>query len=47
MMLPEAAGVRYWHKPDIRQQPINVRYRGKSGHADCAGKCPYDPADIS
>ena len=25
--------VRYWHKADIPKPPINVRFRGQSGHA--------------
>jgi hypothetical protein len=32
--------VRYWHKADIPEPPINVRFRGKSGHQDLRPPCP-------
>ena len=25
--------VRFWHKADIQSAPVNVRFRGESGHA--------------
>jgi hypothetical protein len=25
--------VRYWHKADIEELPVNVRYWGNSGHS--------------
>jgi hypothetical protein len=31
---------RYWHKADIEELPINVCFRGKSGHRDQSASCP-------
>ena len=30
----------YWHKADIEELAVNVRFRGKSGHQDLTPRCP-------
>jgi len=34
----ELRDVRYWHKADVRHRPINVRFRGNSGHGPLSGE---------
>ena len=39
-MFAAVLNVRYWHKADIPICTVNVRFRGKSGHAILTLRCP-------
>jgi hypothetical protein len=40
----KASNFRCWHKADVPEEPVNVRYWGKSGHQNGpAAMSAFDP----